>query len=135
MYLFLQPESSLPDISGLYPFRCVIIIEEEVPFDWQSLVSKWLVKAGCLYMMAWGKDSSAWHDAVDLAMIEEFNYGNIPEERFMMTTWHENEQLEDVFWFAKNNAFHPNVALRNTLILHISRMNKEKELLAAYAAA
>jgi hypothetical protein len=52
-----------------------------------------------------------------------------------MTTWHEKESLNDVFWFSKNNAFHPTVELQHTVILHISRNNREQELLAAYASA
>ena len=103
----------------------VVVIDEFVTSGWQSLVSAWLVKSGCLYMMAWGKGSSTWDDSVDFANLEENNYADIPEEKFVISTWHENELLKDVFWFSKNNAFHPTVELLNTLILHISRKNRE----------
>jgi hypothetical protein len=134
-YLQLKPESDFPDISELRPFRSVIIVDENVTSDWQSLVSAWLVKSGCLYMMAWGKECKTWDDSVDYANLEEFNFGDIPEEKFVMTTWHEDEPLKEVFWFAKHSAFHPTEELQNTLILHISSMNKEKELLLEYESA
>ena len=128
-YLQLQPESTLSDISALSPFRAIVIIEETVTSEWQEQVSDWLVRSGCLFMMAWGEDCSSWDTSVDLANCEEFEYGDIPEEKFVMTTWHENEPLKEVFWFSKNNAFHPTVEINDTLLLHISQENKEKEFL------
>ena len=134
-YLQLKPESKLPDISDLKPFRSVVVIDENVSSEWQSLVSTWLVKSGCLYMMAWGKECSSWDDSVDYANLAEFDYGDIPEDKFVMTTWHEDEPLKEVFGFAKNNAFHSVVELPNILILHISSHNKEEELLLEYVNA
>ncbi len=84
-------------------------------------------------MMAWGAKCSSWDDSVDMANIEQFDFDNIPEDRFVMTTWHANEHLDEVFWFSKNNAFHPTVKLERTVLLHISENNKESEFLKAYA--
>jgi hypothetical protein len=133
-YLQLKPESTLPDISSLKPFRCVVIIEETVTPQWQEQVSHWLVKAGCLYMMAWGKKCISWDDSVMNANIKEFEGEEIPEEDFVMTTWHEGESLLEVFWFAKHSAFHPEVEIRNTLLLHISNISKMQKFLQEYAA-
>src|SRR5215467_8233133 len=96
-YLHVTPESDLPDISYLRPFRSVVLIEEPINSEWRAKVSAWLVDAGCLYMMAWGNDCSSWDDSVDIANLEQFNYENIPDERFVMTTWRENEPLAEVF--------------------------------------
>ena len=134
-YLQIKAESELPDISAFSPFRAVIVIDEIVTLEWQTQASTWLVKSGCLYMMAWGKECSTWDDSVDIANLEQFNYGEIPEDKFVMTTWHEDESLGEVFWFAKNNAFHPIVVIQNTLLLHISSKNKKAELLLEYARA
>jgi len=131
-YLQLRPESRLPDISGLSPFRSIVVIQETVNPGWQSKVSAWLVRSGCLYIIAWGNECSSWDDSVDNANLEEFDYEEIPEEKFVMTTWHENESLKEVFWFAKNNAFHPAVELRNTLILDITTASREEQFLAEY---
>src|SRR5689334_494931 len=110
-YLQLKPESDLPNVSPLAPFRCVVIIEEIVTPEWQAKVSSWLVKSGCLYMMAWGKECGTWDDSVDYANLERFNHGDIPDENFVMTTWHADETLIEVFWFSKHSAFHPSVEI------------------------
>jgi len=134
-YVQLVPGAELPDISDLKPFRCVVIVEEEPSSEWQAQVSEWLVEAGCLYMMAWGKGCSSWDDSVDYANMKRSGYNDIPEEQFIMTTWHEDEPLKEVFVFSKNDVFHPCVGLPNTLILHISQENREDKVLAEYARA
>ena len=134
-YLQLHSGAELPDISELRPFRSVVVVDDETTTEWQSQVSSWLVKSGCLYMMAWGKECSTWDDSVDLANLEAFNYGDIPEDEFVMTTWHAKEQLRDVFGFAKRSAVHPTMDLPNILILHISDKTKENELLSNYVSA
>ncbi len=86
-------------------------------------------------MCAWGTDCSDWDTSVDMANIEANCYEKIPEDRFVMTTWHENEPLAEAFWFVKNNAHHPTVAIRNTLLVHVAQVSREKELLASFAEA
>jgi len=134
-YLQLIPESALPDLSYLKPFRSIVVIEENVSQDWQNLVSMWLVESGCLYMMAWGNGCSSWDDSVDMANLKKFNFEYIPEDQFVMTTWHENELLSEVFYFAKNCAVHPTITIANVLILHFSPENKERAYLSEYEMA
>lgn len=86
-------------------------------------------------MMAWGTESSRWDDAVDDANLERFDYGEIPEDKFVVTTWHADAPLSEVFWFAKELANHPTVKLRDTLLLHISPTASEAEILAAFESA
>src|SRR3546814_2317896 len=69
-YFHLRPGHSPPELHGA-PYRAVVIIEAPVTAEWRSLVSAWLVKSGCLYMMAWGPDCSLWDDSVDYARSEE----------------------------------------------------------------
>lgn len=116
------------------PSRIVVIIEAEVDNIWRARVSDWLVRSGCLYMMAWGADCSAWDDAVDLANLEQFDY-QVPDDRSVMTTWHEDETLQEVFLFAKTCANHSTVEIGHTLLLHISESAREQELMQAYALA
>ena len=111
------------------------MVEAEVSSQWQMVVSKWLVQSGCLYSMAWGMRCSSWDDSVDMANIEHFNFEAIPEDKFVMTTWHEDQSLADVFGFCKNHAIHHTVDLRATVLLHISIQERESELMAAYADA
>lgn len=135
IYLQILPETSLPDISELSPFRAVVIVEARVSTIWQENVSDWLVQSGCLYMMAWGINSTSWDDSVDMANIERFNFEGVPEDESVMTTWHDSDPLNDVFWFCKQDAVHPTVKLKNTLLLHISAQNREQELVRLYADA
>ena len=86
-------------------------------------------------MMAWGKDCSSWDDSVDIANLERFEYEDIPENQFVVTTWHEDEPLAEVFWFSKNSSNHPNEVLKSDLLLHIAAGPRESELLRAYAEA
>jgi hypothetical protein len=111
------------------------MVEKSVSPEWQEQVSDWLVKSGCKYMMAWGKKCSSWDDSVDLAILKKFNYGDIPDDNFVMTTWHEDEPLKEVFWYAKNNAVHHTIEVENTLLLHISLDSKELEYLNEFSKA
>ncbi|MES9964674.1 MAG: hypothetical protein ABW116_14175 [Candidatus Sedimenticola sp. 20ELBAFRAG] len=134
-YLRLEPESALPDWPFTSPYQAVLVIEEKVSADWQEQVSEWLVQSGCLYMMAWGLECSTWDDSVDMANMKEFNFEEIPESKFVMTTWHENEPLNEVFWFSKNTVVHPDLGELHPVIVHISTENKRTSLLAEYENA
>jgi hypothetical protein len=125
----------LPVIAEKPRFRAVLIAESAASPEWKASVSSWLVKSGCLYFLAWGRDCEVWHDSVDHANIEQCGPGEIPDGEFVMTTWHNEDPLEEVFWFAKNNADHPTVDLARSLLVHISPEPNETELLRAYADA
>lgn len=86
-------------------------------------------------MMAWGIDCTSWDTSVDLANIDKFDYKDIPEKEFVITTWHSTDSLNEVFWFSKNVAFHSVVDPLNTLLLHISSENRERVTLVEYANA
>jgi hypothetical protein len=129
-YLLLKNEVELPDISNLRPYRAVVVIEKQVSQEWQNKISDWLVQTGCLFMMAWGIKCSTWDDSVDWALLDEFNFKEIPEESNIMTSWHEDESLEEVFSFAKkcvHDNGSPDVVLKDTLILHIGDSNREDQ--------
>ena len=134
-YLHLHPESNLPPSIEWRAFRAVVIIDLEVTPEWQQKVSEWLCHSGCLYMMAWGNDCSSWDDSVDHANLKDFDYGEMPEDKFVMTTWHDDEPLEEVFWFSKHSAFHPDVEMQDTLLVHISDHNNEQSLMSRYENA
>ncbi len=117
------------------PNQMVVIIEAAVSPEWQSNVSDWIIESGCLCMMAWGLDCGSWDDSVDMALLEKFDFNGTPEECCVMTTWHPDESLKEVFWTAKNGTFLSTVAPESTVLLHISVESREHELLSAYAEA
>ena len=59
----------------------------------------------------------------------------MPDDRFVMTTWHADEPLEEAMWFCQNCAEHPDVPLSRTLILHIAESPDKHRLLTQYAAS
>lgn len=133
-YLHLAPGQQPPSLEN-HPFKAVIVVDQVVDPAWQSLISDWLVSAGCLYMMAWGPDSSSWDDSVDWASLAASGFGDVPDDRFVMTTWHEDEPLAETFWFSGRVAHHPTMELTRTLIVEISLAAHRDEMLAAYADA
>ena len=134
-YFHIKIADELPNISTMSPFKAVVIADEVVSEEQRALLSRWLVQSGCFYMMAWGKDCSSWDDAVDWANMEMFDFNDIPNDHFVMTTWHDDESLKEVFHFSKNSAHNSAVNLENTLLLHISNANNEVEILQEYVQA
>ena len=133
-YLHLTPDSDFPALEGLSPFKAIVILDADVAEMTMWETSRALVAAGCLYASVWGKQCEAWHDAIDDAYLEATNYEDVVPEKALATTWHEDEELSEVFWFAKHRAVHP-AELRETLILHIADAPRRDELEAAYRDA
>lgn len=134
-YLRLQPGGILPSVEDLPPFKAIVVIDDEVSQIWQWDVSRWLVQSGCRYMMAWGRECESWGESVDEANLEAFDYGEIPEDRVVMTTSHDDVDISEVFWFSRHRAQHPFHDLRATVILHISSEDRKTELESLYEDA
>lgn len=58
---------------------------------------------GLVYFCAWGNRCEAVHDAVDRANIE-YHHGVITPDNIIMTTWHQDEPLEEASWFVRELA-------------------------------
>lgn len=134
-YLRLQAGQALPPIGDGSPFRAVLILAEAAQGDWRDLVCRRLVEAGCLYAVAWGVDCDLWHDSVDWAALKADGFGDIPEERFVMTTWHEDETLAEALWFAAHAAVHPTVELVRTVLIDIGPEDRREQMLEAWETA
>jgi hypothetical protein len=109
----------------------LVIAEHAVPTEWMVAVSDWIVRSGCLFMMAWGTDCKDWHDSVIHVYLAHHDFG---EEHFMLTTWHNDGPLNEVFWLAAVSASHPTVDLQFLTLLHIAPEPRGDEILAQYAA-
>lgn len=83
-------------------------------------------------MVAWGIDCKAWHDSVDDANRDAFDFGHIPEDRFVITTWHNREPLSEALWFAGFCANHPDVKLNKTMIIHVASEEQSSGMLETY---
>ncbi|MGJ7915045.1 hypothetical protein ACI48D_06135 [Massilia sp. LXY-6] len=134
-YLQLPPGSEPPALDHLAPFLAIVLSEEASDELWQADIARWLVASGCRYLLAWGKDCAAWQEMVDDANLEAFDYEDVPEADVVMTTRHEDEEREEVFWFAKHRAAHPSHSFKATVILDISSAGRKDEIEQEYADA
>ena len=135
IYLHLKPGDLPPELNGYSPFKAVLVLECEVDPEWQAQVSDWLVRSSCRYMMAWGRNCRDWDTSVDQANLAQFDYGEIPENEFVMTTWHDKDTVQEVFWYSDRCAFHPSLDLHRTYIMHIAPTAREAEVLKTFHAA
>jgi hypothetical protein len=92
---------TLPDV--LTRFKVIVLVQQTVSNGWRAKAATRLVTPGCVYMMAWGHDCMQRDDDVDWANLERYN-SEIPEGASVMTTWHNDQTLEEVLQFAKHNA-------------------------------
>lgn len=133
-YLRIEPDADIPDLSQLAPFKVMVILEAGSSTEWREILSERLVAAGCRYMMAWGKECEEFHDIVDTTSLERHNY-DVPDDAFIMTTWHADESLKDLFWycqfFAECSA--DEVELRDALLIHVALIDREAEYRELYA--
>lgn len=87
-----------------HPYIAILAIySQSVTSEWQSICSDWIVKSEqCYWALAWGHECSIWDDALDYAYLEFCNY-DLPEDDDynFMTTWHEDQTLDEVIEFAK----------------------------------
>jgi hypothetical protein len=134
-YLQLPPDGELPEMKDATPFIGILILDDEVSEMWRWEASRWLASTGCRFMLAWGRDCGAWEESVQDANQEAFNYEDIPEDQILMTTSHEDDELDEVFWFARHRAAHPAWPLNRTLILHVAAQPRKEALEAAWADA
>ncbi len=134
-YVHLLPGEVPPRLERPGPFKAIVVVEDAVTPEWQATVSDWLVRSGCRYMMAWGRRCCEWDDSVDYASLRCFGCGEIPDDEFVMTTWHEQDSLEDTFWFATHAAMHPSLEFDETYILHIAPSAQPQKMLQRFHEA
>jgi hypothetical protein len=125
-YFQINSNIELPSVEEFSPYKAVVIVDLDCEQSWQKKVSEWLVSSCCKYMMAWGKDCSSWDDSVDNAFIQLSGWTELPN---LLTTWHDDEPLSEVFEFCKYSAMHEECELDSTLIVHISDVNQKEIML------
>lgn len=77
----------------------LVIAEPGVPNDERHAVTDKIVRLGCRYACCAGHQCSEWHDCIDYSYLYSDPGFSPPDEKFIMTTWHEDESLEDVAFF------------------------------------
>ena len=115
-------------------FKSILILEKHDSVEQQEFC-RWLCEVGCRYAMTFGLNCENWHDAIDESLLEKFEFGDIPDDEFIMTTWHNDESLEDVIFFAKHAATHPSLDLERLVVFHFGESDLHIHLETTYAAA
>ena len=70
------------------------ITDAAVTAEEQRHLSEAIAASGCRYVLCRGVECSSWDDSIDEASVMAEINGEV--RPFLMTTWHEDEPLEDV---------------------------------------
>ena len=68
-----------------------------------SNIANWALDQGAVYVCVWGPDCEQVHDIIDEVLVDR--NPDPTDEDVIMTTWHDDETLEEALWFAVNSAF------------------------------
>lgn len=88
------------------PFRgsdfalLLVVLDPEINLEERTGVSREIIRENCRYAVCFGVDCSRWDDSIDWVHLETDDSYNPPDDRLVMTTWHEEEPLDEVVkWF------------------------------------
>ena len=91
---------------NIHSKHCVLFIAIDarpMSVDEVSNIANWAFDQGAVYLCVWGPDCERVHDIMDEVLADR-NF-NETDEDVVMTTWHDDETLEEALWFAVNSAF------------------------------
>jgi hypothetical protein len=71
----------------------LVLVSDAVTVEEQAELSEQFVRSGCRYAVCFGPTSSSWDDSID--MVGEMDGVDGRPSRFVMTTWHDHEPIED----------------------------------------
>lgn len=119
-----RPYSFTSPFKGAEFAALIYIADETISNEEQETLSDQIVISGCRYAVCAGHKSSSWDNSIDMSDIKR-NGGEVLDENLVMTTWHDNEALEDVVFFFLNNTSFGNFIAENLVVVLIG----DKELL------
>ncbi len=108
-------------------FVCAIFANDPtISVDEQNTISNQIIKSTCRYAVCAGYKCSSWDDSIDFARITNDPNFSPPDEDFVMTTWHENETVAEVLWFALTQTDFDENKFKKYLVLFIGAEEKIK---------
>ena len=82
----------------------LVVGDDNISPGEQGDLSLEFVRQGCRYAVCRGSDCSSWDDSIDMVCVMDEIEGR--SGPFVMTTWHDDEPIEDVVeFFAVNTRF------------------------------
>ena len=106
------------------PFRgeefatLIYVVDIAISDEEQKTLSDQIVASGCRYAVCAGHKCSTWDDSIDMAHVM-CNLDNVTDDNLVMTTWHEDEPLEDIVDLFLNYTTFGNFVAKRMLVLVI----------------
>jgi hypothetical protein len=104
----------------------LVVDDTSITDEEQSHLSSQIIQEGCRYAVCAGHRCSTWDDSIEWALLSRYPDFNPPDERFVMTSWHDNETLDDVVFFFLNHTSFNHFQAERFLIYFVGR-NVEAE--------
>jgi hypothetical protein len=81
-------------------FACLLVVRDtSITGQEQASLSELLVAQGCRYAVCIGHECSSWDTSIDTAYIATDANFDPPDSTLVMTSWHEDESIEEVAEF------------------------------------
>jgi hypothetical protein len=106
-----------PFIQGEF-VALIYAADENISDEERDALSRQIVASGCRYAVCAGYKGSSWDDSIDMADIER-NGDEVHDENLVMTTWHDDESLEDIVFFFLNNTGFDDFIAERFVVLHV----------------
>lgn len=109
----------------------LVIADSAITDEDRNALSKEIVHQGCRYAVCTGAQCSQWDDSIDLAFLATSPDFVPSDERFVMTTWHEDEPLEDVIHFFRTRTAFDNFTPNHFLVLILGGDDQTKQAVSS----
>ena len=89
-----------------------------------------LMEQGAIYICCWGKGCERFHDIIDeIWVVREMDgkYGAVAKDSTLMTTWHNDESLDEALWFLLSCARSPDDKMESCSTIVITIRNESWE--------
>jgi hypothetical protein len=98
-------------------FVALLFVDEKqiTPVE-QERLSDEIVAAGCRYAVCAGHLCSSWDDSIDMADLRRNNM-ETNEKTFVMTSWHEDEPVEDIVFHFLNVTWFDDFVPENFMVV------------------
>jgi len=94
------------------------INDKSISNETQRKLSRQFISRGCRYAVCGGYNCEEWHDSIDSVCIG--NNKN-SDKNFIMTTWHDDETIDDIVFFFVNNTSYENFIPENFCIVLLGK--------------
>ena len=109
--LFLLEVESLSEVpvaimmGSKYFVSLIACDARRISTDEISALARALLASGCIYFCCWGPDCERVHDIIDETYLEMTGLSIQDDESTIMTSWHDEQTLQDAAWYTLHAAF------------------------------